>query len=168
MHLEYVGSMVHVYCVPSCSSRSDREQNLSFFSLPLKNRLLRQWIHLIGCANLPVNGSTRICSRHFVKAEGRKLHASKVPSEELPLLPTKVTPNKHRKPPKEHPPPVEQQADTPLSDAALCRDAAVNTDWNVDDKVKEQAKRIDLLEAEVKIWKNKGLDSRTLQVMTRW
>ena len=143
--------MVHVCCVPSCSSRSDRERNLSFFSLPLKNKkLLRQWIHVIGRSNLPVNGGTRICSRHFVKAEGRKLHASEVPSKQLPLLPTKVTPSRNRKPPRERQLPVEQQADDqPLSDAVLCCDAAVNTNWNVDE-VKEQAQRIDLLEAEVK------------------
>ena len=97
-----------------------------------------------------MNGSTRICSRHFVKVDGRKLHASEAPSKELPLLPTKVTPSRNRKPPRERQLPVEQQADDqPLSDSALCCDAAVNTNWNVDE-VKGQAQRIDLFEAEVK------------------
>jgi hypothetical protein len=67
---------------------------------------------------------------------------AKCHQKSCPLLPTKVTPSKHRKPLKERPPPVEQQADTSLSDAALCHDAAMNTDWNVDHKV-EEAKRTD-------------------------
>ena len=109
-YLEYLAVWFMSDVFPSCSSRSDHERNLSFFSLPLKNKkLLRQWIHVIGRSNLPVNGSTRICSRHFVKAEGRKLHASEVPSKELPLIPTKVTPSRNSKPPRERQLPVEQQ-----------------------------------------------------------
>ena len=78
------------------------------------------------------------------------MHTSEVPSNELPLIPTKVTQSRNSKPPTERQLPVEQQADDqPLSNAALCCDAAVNMNWNVD-KVKEQAQRIDLLKAEVK------------------
>ena len=45
-----------------------------------------------------------------------------------------------------------QADDQSLSNAALCCDTAVNTNWNVEE-VKEQAQRIDLLEAEVKLVK---------------
>ena len=90
--------MVHVCCVPCCSSRSDRERNLSYFGLPFQDKkLLKQWIHRIGRANLPLNRSTRICSRHFIKAEGRKLCQDEVPSENLPVLSTQLSDAKHPK-----------------------------------------------------------------------
>ena len=85
--------MVHVCCVPGCSSRSNREINLSYYRLPLQNKkLLKQWIHKIGRSNLPLNCSTRVCSRHFINAKGRKLRKDEVPSERLPILPTSTTP----------------------------------------------------------------------------
>ena len=94
--------MVHVCCMPRCSSRSNREVNLSYYRLPLMNKkLLKQWIHKIGRTNLPLNRSTRVCSRHFVNAKGRKLRKDEVPSEKLPILPTSATPLQKRKPPKE-------------------------------------------------------------------
>lgn len=77
--------MVHCCCVPGCSTRSNRETDLSFFSLPLKNkRVMKRWIHAIRRKNLPLNRHTRICSRHFVNAEGRRLYADEVPSLCLP------------------------------------------------------------------------------------
>ena len=86
-YLEYTDVMVHVCCVPACSSRSNREVNLSYFRLPLHNkRLLKQWIHCIGHSNLPLNASTRVCSCHFISAEGQKLRKDEVPLETLPIL----------------------------------------------------------------------------------
>ncbi len=101
-HLRPIPQQVNVCCVPFCSSRSNRERSLSYYGLPLKNKsLLKQWIHVIGRANLPVNTSTRICSRHFVNAEGRRLYAGEVPSKHLPSRPTQSSASKKRKPPRE-------------------------------------------------------------------
>uniref|UniRef100_A0A1X7V1H4 THAP-type domain-containing protein n=1 Tax=Amphimedon queenslandica TaxID=400682 RepID=A0A1X7V1H4_AMPQE len=66
--------MVHDCCVPGCSNNSTREAHLSFFSLPLKRKsLLKQWVHAIGRKNLQLNKHTRICSEHFIQANGRLL-----------------------------------------------------------------------------------------------
>ena len=143
--------MVHVCCVPACSSRSDRERDLSFFSLPLKDKkLLRQWIHLIGRLNLPLNGSTRICSRHFVNASGRRLYPGEVPSKELPVLPTTITPNKCRKPPKARPTPVVKTDSLSRSTEYIARrDIGVNTEWDPLADLEAQATRINTLEGEL-------------------
>ena len=102
--------MVHVCCVPGCSSRSNREVNLSYYRLPLLNKkLLKQWIHKIGRSNLPLNRSTRVCSRHFINAKGRKLRKDEVPSEKLPVLSTSVTLRQKRMPPKEREPLLPQR-----------------------------------------------------------
>ena len=144
--------MVHVCCVPGCSSRSDRERSLSYFGLPLSNKsLLKQWIHAVGRANLPINSSTRICSRHFLKAEGRRLYCGEVPSRELPILPTSVTPTKPRKPPKERLL-LEPRGDSTLSYNTPV-DQGVNTDWDVDAYLETQKSRIESLEAELCVMK---------------
>lgn len=96
--------MVHCCCVPGCSSRSDRERHLSFFGLPLKNKsVLRQWVHLIGRKNLPINSHTRICSSHFIQATGRLLRPDEVPSQNLPVLTTSASMLTPRRPPRERP-----------------------------------------------------------------
>ena len=60
--------MVHVCVVPGCSNRSDREKNLSFHCLPLKNKtLLRTWIHKIGRKNLPLNNNSRAVLQLMVR-----------------------------------------------------------------------------------------------------
>ena len=90
--------MVHVCCVPGCSTRSDREKHISYFGLPLRKKsLLKQWIHRIGRANLPINRSTKVCSLHFKNAAGRKLHPDEAPSEKLPKP---VAPGSSRPPPR--------------------------------------------------------------------
>ena len=92
--------MVHCCCVPNCSSRSDRETDLSFFHLPLNNRrLLNRWVHVIRQTNLPIHRNTRICSRHFVNAKGRRLYPNEVPSLSLPR-PSTATRTIPRKPSK--------------------------------------------------------------------
>ena len=96
--------MVHCCCVPGCSNRSDRESHLSFFGLPLKKKaLLKQWIHLIGRKNLPVNSHTRICSCHFEHAAGRRLRPDEVPSLYLPVLTTSRNKMAPRRPPRQRP-----------------------------------------------------------------
>lgn len=95
--------MVHFCCVPGCANRSNRETGLSYFKLPLKRKsILKQWIHVIGRKNLPINNSTRVCSVHFINASARKLRPDEVPSEKLPLrsITVKTT---SRKPPKHRP-----------------------------------------------------------------
>ena len=127
---------------------------MSFFSLPLKDKtLLKRWIHVIGRANLPVNASTRICSRHFIKAAGRRLYPGEVPSEELPVLSTTATPNKSRKPPKVHPPPLHHgKADSfPAKSVTVStsRDMGMNTEWDPRADFEAQATRIAELEGEL-------------------
>ena len=83
--------MVHVCVVPGCSNRSDREKNLSFHYLPLKNKtLLRTWIHTIGRKKLPLDNNSRICSAHFVSSTGRYLRSDEYPTLNLPVLTTPV------------------------------------------------------------------------------
>ena len=77
--------MVHFCAVPGCSNRSDRETNLSYHRLPLKNKVLKEWIHKIRRTNLPLKESTRVCSEHFVRSTGRMLRLDEVPSENIPV-----------------------------------------------------------------------------------
>ena len=91
--------MVHVCVVPGCSNRSDRERNLSFYHLPLKNKkLLRLWIHKIGRKNLPLNNNSRVCSAHFENACRRRLRPDEVPVLNLPFSTLEVV--KKRSPKK--------------------------------------------------------------------
>ena len=81
--------MTHSCCVPGCSNRSDRETGLSYFKLPLNRKaILKQWIHVIRRINLPINGSTCVCSIHFVNAAGCLLRPDEVPSLHLPVRST--------------------------------------------------------------------------------
>ena len=90
--------MVHVCVVPGCSNRLDREKNLSFHCLPLKNKtLLWTWIHKIGRKNLPLNNNSRLCSAHFVSSTRRYLRPDEYPTLNLPVL---TTPVRKRKSPK--------------------------------------------------------------------
>ena len=129
--------MVHCCCVPDCSTRSDRESHLSFFSLPLKNkRLLNRWIHVIRRTNLPVNRHTRICSKHFVNAEGRRLYPDEVPSLCLPR-PFICSRETRRKPPRDRsavlhtPTDDEMQRDVDVSEDEESRDASTQTEMNL-------------------------------------
>ena len=71
------------------------------FSLPLKNvRLLKRWVHVIRRTNHPQNRHTRICSKHFVNAEGRRLYPDEVPSLFLPR-PSISSSKNRRKPPRD-------------------------------------------------------------------
>ena len=152
--------MVHVCCMPNCTSRSDREVNLSYYGLSLLNkRLLKQWVHKIGCSNLPLNQNTKVCSCHFVNAKGRKLRKNEAPSENLPVLSISETPTVRRKPPREQrPPPQPHHRDLDCEKVILDEDKvseepgstekAVNTDLKAMD-LEELKKKIAMLENQV-------------------
>ena len=90
--------MVHFYAVPGCSNHSDRDSQVSYHCLPLRNKpLLKQWIHKIGRRNLPLNESTCVCSDHFINSRGRMLRLDEVPSLKLPVLPTQIVPLQPRR-----------------------------------------------------------------------
>ena len=90
--------MVHFCAVPGCSNRSDRDSQVSYHRLPLRNKLLlKQYVHKIGRRNLPLNESTCICSDHFVNSRGRMLRLDEVPSLKLPVLPTQVVTSQPRR-----------------------------------------------------------------------
>lgn len=56
---------MHYCSVPGCSSRSDRNKDMSFYRLPQNEGLLHQWMLKARLSN--VTKSTRICSIHFNK-----------------------------------------------------------------------------------------------------
>ena len=119
--------MVHFCAVPGCSNRSDRETHLSFHRLPLKNKkLLKQWIHKIGRAHLPINESTRICCEHFVNSKGRLLRSDEVPSQKLPVLPTRVLTPPRRRPIVRIAPPESSKSQLPAG--TEYKEVGVNTD----------------------------------------
>ena len=119
--------MVHFCAVPGCSNRSDRETHLSFHRLPLKNKkLLKQWIHKIGRAHLPINESTRICGEHFVNSKGRLLRSDEVHSQKLPVLPTRVLSLPRRRPIVRITPPESSKSQ--LLAGTEYKEVGVNTD----------------------------------------
>ena len=78
--------MVHFCCVPGCTNQSNRDKGLSYFKLSLKRKsILKQWIHVIGRKNFPINNSTDVCSVHFINAPAWKLRPDEVPLEKLLL-----------------------------------------------------------------------------------
>ena len=91
--------MVNFCVVPGCSNRSNREKDLSYYRLPLKDKkLLQVWVHKIGRKSLPLNGNSRVCSQHFEpnSARGRCLLPGEYPKLKLPEI-TKA--GKQRRPP---------------------------------------------------------------------
>ena len=60
--------------------------------------LLKQWIHLIGRKNLPINGNSRVCGKHFNNSHSRALRPDEYPTQNLPQLPTRVSIPKPRRP----------------------------------------------------------------------
>ena len=99
--------MVHFCCIPGCANWLNRDTGVSYFNLPLKIKsILRQWIHIIGRKNLPINNSTRVCSVYFINAIAQKLRPNEVPLEKLPLR--RVTVKKSSQKPPKHQPFVEK------------------------------------------------------------
>ena len=81
--------MVHVCVVPGRSNRSNRETDLSYHCLPLKNKtLLKVWIHKIGRKNLPLN-EFRVYSSHFINSS-KSLRPDEYPTVNLPSITTPV------------------------------------------------------------------------------
>ena len=121
--------MVHFCCVPGCSNDSTKTQ-FSFFSLPLKRKsVLKQWIHAIGRKNLTVNAHTRVCSEHFVHANGRLLRPDEIPSLKIP---SSSRQRKSRKPPKDRSSLVNSskfsdRAEVPAQQDPVTVDASVQT-----------------------------------------
>lgn len=159
--------MVHVCCVPGCSTRSDRETHLSYFGLPLRDKkLLKLWIHRIGRTNLPVNGSTKVCSCHFQNATGRRLRPDESPSVNLPKP---STPGASRRPPRARSllPQCKTTAAVPMKDASpTSKDVAVNTEvlghsWDV--KVIALVERVSNLEEQLEETK-KDIDKQKFRL----
>ena len=81
-----------------CSNRSDSETIRSYFHLPLKRKeVLKIWVHTIGRKSVPINGSTRVCSDHFVNVTGRLLRPDQYPMVNLPVLHITTSQAKPRK-----------------------------------------------------------------------
>ena len=124
--------MVNTCAVPGCSSRSDRETHLSFHALPLSNKaLLKRWVHQIGRTKLPINSSTRVCSRHFKNSHGRKLRCDECPTENLPQLATRVsTPTPRRPLIRRHNTPLRTEENGEEQQELQTRETGVDTDVN--------------------------------------
>ena len=145
-------TMVNTCVVPGCGSRSDRDHQLSFHRLPLKNKtLLRQWLHHIGRKNVPLNNNSRICSRHFKNSYKRKLQSDEYPTENLPKLATRVSKPTPRRPLVRTP----LKVDTRKEDCDVERksqDIGINTTGPVEEKkkIEELEGKIATLEREIK------------------
>ena len=142
--------MVHFCCVPGCGNRSDRDCNFTYHRLPLKKKgILKQWIHKIGRKELPLNESTRICSRHFVNSKGHMLRPDEVSTLNLPTLATQVVVPSPRRPLVRHPVQgrtiethiVTEPAESPVP---TCNDVGVNTDLTMVmlDSMEEELKKV--------------------------
>ena len=105
-------------CVPGCSTRSERDKDVSFHRLPLRDKkLLKIWIYKIGRKNLPLSASTRVCSRHFIQSKNRKLRPDEYPTLNLPLVSTQVTqPRKRRSPKNRQPLEIDNTSESTESD----------------------------------------------------
>ena len=137
--------------IPGCSKHSNRDSQVNYHHLPLKNKLLlKQWIHKIGRMNLPLNDSTRICNNHFINSRGRMLHLDEVSSLKLPVLPTQATLSHLCRLLTRSPLPEPSDIELSISDVSY-GDAAVNTDLTGVD--------VESLEGEVRELRNRVVQS---------
>ena len=142
--------IVNTCVVPGCSSRSDREQHLSFHALPLPNKpLLKHWVHQIGRKNLPLNYNSRVCSRHFKNPHGRILRHDEYPTENLPQLPTQVSTSTPRRSLLRRCAPDQHKNSDKQQECLQLQDIRVNTD--TDEEVSVLTSRVAQLEREVSI-----------------
>ena len=119
---------MHVCVVPGCANRSDRDREVSFHCLPLRNKsLLKVWIHKIGRKNLPLNSNSRVCSAHFVKSAGRCLAPGEYPTLHLLIITTPV--RKRKSPVKRELTPLQSASHILCDESdALPVDIGVQTD----------------------------------------
>ena len=61
--------MFHCYCIPDCSSTSNRERHLSFLAHSLKNKTLLKWVYVIRRINLPLNRHPWICKANILSTQ---------------------------------------------------------------------------------------------------
>ena len=112
----------------------ERRTVLSFHALPHSSKsLLKRWIHQIGRTNLPIDSSTRVCSRHFRNSRGRKLRRDEYPTENLPQLATRVSIPTPRRPLVRRQPlrtDDKHENDEEKQECLQTRDVGVNTDAN--------------------------------------
>ena len=74
-------------CIPTCSSNTKRNPDLSFYRIPTDKKLRKMWLHWIGRANFSPNNHHRVCSKHFVGGKRTCLHNVPTVVQKL-ILPT--------------------------------------------------------------------------------
>ena len=140
-------TMVNTCVVPGCGSRSDRDHQLSFHLLPLKNKtLLKKWLHQIGRKNVPLNNNSRVCSKHFKQSHKRILRGDEFPTENLPTQVSTPTP---RGPLVHHQLFTEKREENDGDDERKTHDAGVNTDLPDSKKTRKLEERVIALEREM-------------------
>ena len=78
-------------CIPTCSSNTKRNPDLSFYRIPTDKKLRKMWLHWIGRANFQPNNYHRVCSKHFVGGKRTCLHNIPTMVQKL-MLPTQPKP----------------------------------------------------------------------------
>ena len=78
-------------CIPTCSSNTKRNPELSYYQIPTDKKLRKMWLHWIGQANFTPNNHHRVCSKHFVGGKKTCLHNVPTIVQKL-LLPTQPKP----------------------------------------------------------------------------
>ena len=78
-------------CIPTCSSNTKRNPELSYYQIPTDIKLRKMWLHWIGRANFTPNNHHRVCSKHFVGGKKTCLHNVPTIVQKL-LLPTQPKP----------------------------------------------------------------------------
>ena len=78
-------------CIPTCSSNTKRNPDLSFYRIPTDKKLRKMWLHWIGRANFQPNNYHRVCSKHFVGGKRTCLHNIPTIVQKL-ILPTQPKP----------------------------------------------------------------------------
>ena len=91
-----------------------------------------------------------VCSRHFTRAEGRRLYDDEVPSLNLPVLPTKVSTGMKRKLPKERKS-LESRfsEETTTANSVHYCEQCVNTELEYDVELKALTTKVHSLECEL-------------------
>ena len=161
--------MVNTCVVPGCNSRSDRDKHLSFHTLPLSNKvLLKRWIHQIGRKNLPINASSRVCSKHFINSHFRLLRPDEYPTQNLPQLPTHVSVPTPRRPLVRRGC-TQMENETRREEAAGCcnvKEIGVNTEDTDSEEMVKLIESINELEEEVNVLQNEVSSGSKMRLST--